>query len=37
MPWFDELHGLPARSTDEVIPPDLLARIESRQHPDQEG
>jgi len=36
MPWFDELHGLPALATNQVIPPDLLARIESRQHPDGE-
>ncbi len=37
MPWFAELHGLPALSTDEVIPPDLLGKIESRQYPDRES
>ena len=34
LPWFAELSNLPALSTDEVIPPGLLAKIQSRQHPD---
>lgn len=37
MPWFADLHDLPALSTEEVIPPELLSQIHSRQHPDGES
>ena len=36
MPWFSELAALPEARTDEAIPAERLARIESRQHPDRE-
>ena len=34
--WFAELHSLPGTTTEELIPPELLSRIQSRQHPDHE-
>ena len=36
VPWFAELAALPEARTDEAIPPERLAGIESRQHPDRE-
>lgn len=37
LPYLAQLHQLPAQTTEETIPADLLARIESKQHPDREG
>ncbi len=34
--WFHELAGLPDNRTEDLIPPDWLARIKSRQHPDHD-
>jgi hypothetical protein len=34
MPWFADLTALPASTTEEAIPAERLAKIESRQHPD---
>ena len=34
MPWFADLPALPASTTEEAIPAERLAKIESRQHPD---
>ncbi len=36
MPWFSELAALPEARTDEAVPAERLAGIESRQHPDRE-
>jgi len=36
MPWFAELHALPESRTEDDIPPDMLSRLASRQHPDHE-
>jgi hypothetical protein len=36
MPWFGELAGLPGSTTEDDTPPDMLARLKSRQHPDHE-
>ena len=36
LPWFAELHDLPSATTEKTVPPSLLSRIESRQHPDGE-
>lgn len=33
--WFDTLHTLPQRRTDEDRTPGDLAKLASRQHPDQ--
>ena len=35
-PAFDGLHRLPTERTDGGFPPDLLARMVSRQHPDHD-
>ncbi|MDH3474280.1 MAG: GFA family protein [Rhodospirillales bacterium] len=37
MPWFAALHALPASRTEDDIPPEVLARLQSRQHPDGES
>jgi hypothetical protein len=37
MPWFAELDALPASRTEDDIPSDFLARLQSRQHPDGES
>ncbi len=36
VPWFAELAALPEARTDEAVAPELLAGIESRQHPDRD-
>ncbi len=36
VPWFAELHSLPGSRTEDDIPPDRLAELQSRQHPDGE-
>ncbi len=36
VPWFSTLSGLPEARTEAAVPPERLARIESRQHPDHE-
>jgi hypothetical protein len=36
LPWVAHLHELPGNRTEDLIPPDLLSRIKSRQHPDGE-
>jgi hypothetical protein len=35
LPAFEALHGLPGRATSDVEPPERLARLASRQHPDR--
>ena len=34
--WFADLHLLPGRTTEESMPADLLARLQSRQAPDRD-
>jgi hypothetical protein len=36
-PAFEALHKLPGITTEEDIPPEMLARLKSRQQPDHEG
>ncbi|MBK8458310.1 MAG: GFA family protein [Phyllobacteriaceae bacterium] len=36
LPWFDSLHRLPGRRTDEDRAPADLARLRSLQHPDRD-
>ena len=36
LPWFGELHKLPASRTDEEMTPEMLASLVSRQHPDHD-
>ena len=36
VPFFSSLHELPGRTTEDGTPPDLLARMASRQHPDHD-
>ena len=36
LPWFSELAGLPQSETPDVIPAELLSRLESHQHPDHD-
>ncbi len=35
LPWLDRLHGLPGSRTADDMPAELLARLDSRQHPDR--
>lgn len=37
MPWFDTLHTLPGSCTEDDVPPEAMARLESRQHPDRDS
>ncbi len=36
VPWFSTLSGLPEARTEAALPPERLAGIESRQHPDRD-
>jgi len=36
LPYFAELHVLPGSRTEDDIPPEALARLKSRQHPDRD-
>jgi len=36
LPAFAALHSLPGTRTEDDIPPDVLAKLKSRQHPDRE-
>lgn len=36
MPWFHELAGLPGSTTEDDIPAETMATIESYQHPDHD-
>ena len=36
LPWMAELAGLPEQRTDDFMPAERLARIESFQHPDND-
>lgn len=36
MPWFAELPDLVGSRTEDDIPPDMLARLKSLQHPDHD-
>ena len=35
LPYLEQLHRLPAQTTEETIPADLLSQIKTRQHPDR--
>jgi hypothetical protein len=35
-PAFDILHTLPSITTEDDNPPEVLAKMKSRQHPDQD-
>ena len=34
--YFAELHTLPGSRTEDDIPPEALAKLKSRQHPDRD-
>lgn len=36
MPWFADLAGLPGSRTEDDVPPDMLVRLASLQHPDRD-
>jgi hypothetical protein len=36
LPWFETLPGLPAHSTEDLVPAERLARIDTLQHPDRD-
>jgi hypothetical protein len=36
LPAFEVLHSLPGTKTEDDIPAEMLAKLKSRQHPDQE-
>jgi hypothetical protein len=36
LPAVDVLHTLPGTRTEDEVPPDMLAKLASRQHPDRE-
>jgi hypothetical protein len=36
LPAFENLHLLPSSRSEDTIPPEALARLKSRQHPDRE-
>ena len=36
MAWFGELAALRGKSTDQLMPEELLDRLENRQHPDHD-
>lgn len=36
LPWFDRLHALPGRTTDDDRTPEDLALLKSLQHPDRD-
>jgi hypothetical protein len=36
LPAFESLHTLPGETTNEGTPPDMLAKMKSRQHPDHD-
>ena len=36
VPFFGDLHGLKSSKTEEDTPPERLARIKTRQHPDHD-
>ncbi len=33
-PAFETLHNLPGSRTDDDTPPGIMAKLQSRQHPD---
>ena len=36
MPWIAEMAALPEKPTEQAVPAERLARIQSRQHPDRD-
>lgn len=36
LPAFDTLHTLPGSRTEDDTPPDIMAKLKSRQHPDHD-
>ena len=36
IPGFDQLAHLPAQATTDYMPPERMAKVASRQHPDHE-
>lgn len=37
LPWLDQLATLPGKCTEDTCPPDFLAKLENRQHPDHDS
>ena len=37
LPAFELLHGLPGTRTEDDVPPDMMAKLKSRQHPDADA
>jgi hypothetical protein len=36
LPAFEKLHGLPGARTEDDVPPEMLAKLTSLQHPDHD-
>ena len=36
LPAFEGLHALPGSRTEDDVPPDMVEKLKSRQHPDRE-
>ena len=36
VPFFNKLHELPGSRTEDDVPPELLEKLKSRQHPDRD-
>jgi hypothetical protein len=36
LPAFEKLHSLPGARTEDDVPPEMLAKLTSRQHPDRD-